>query len=316
MSTEAELDELFSALEFANPHTLFVGNDYSVLRIGKAFLKSIALEHKESFDSIFTWVAGGSFDKLKNNSVQLFFIETHDGKKRYKISGRAVSWGFILHGSPVINANFHISEYHLTLKDFPQQDYIAEYLFLLQTSTKALEELQHLNNEFRAKNKALEESKKELLNTSLFPEENPNPVLRVGEKYELLYANPSSTEFLQDFNFSSAHLDDDELKSNLDYVATNRLDNFSIYLKRNNNTYLLNIRKKAANNFFNLYAANITHFVEEVSKKESELTALALRLSDQQEFYEYILNNIPSDIAVFDEQHRYLFVNPQGISLF
>lgn len=313
MSTEAELDELFSALEFANPHTLFVGNDYSVLRIGKAFLKSIALEHKESFDSIFTWVAGGSFDKLKNNSVQLFFIETHDGKKRYKISGRAVSWGFILHGSPVINANFHISEYHLTLKDFPQQDYIAEYLFLLQTSTKALEELQHLNNEFRAKNKALEESKKELLNTSLFPEENPNPVLRVGEKYELLYANPSSTEFLQDFNFSSAHLDDDELKSNLDYVATNRLDNFSIYLKRNNNTYLLNIRKKAANNFFNLYAANITHFVEEVSKKESELTALALRLSDQQEFYEYILNNIPSDIAVFDEQHRYLFVNPQGI---
>lgn len=30
------------------------------------------------------------------------------------------------------------------------------------------------------------------------------------------------------------------------------------------------------------------------------------RLEEQQQFYEYILNNIPSDIAVFDEQHRYL----------
>ena len=33
----------------------------------------------------------------------------------------------------------------------------------------------------------------------------------------------------------------------------------------------------------------------------------------QRFFYEQILNNIPSDIAVFDKDHRYLFVNPQGI---
>ena len=105
-----------------------------------------------------------------------------------------------------------MSEYHLTLKDFPQQDYIAEYLFLLQTSSKALEDLQKLNHEYRLKNKALEESKQELLNTSLFPQENPNPVLRIGEQYELLYANPSSTEFLNDFNFSNEYLFDEELK--------------------------------------------------------------------------------------------------------
>lgn len=313
MSTEAELDELFSALEFANPHTLFVGYDNSVLRIGKAFHKSIALENKQSFDAIFTWVAGGSFDKLKNNSVQLFFIETHDGKKRYKISGRAVSWGYILHGSPVINANFHISEYHLTLKDFPQQDYIAEYLFLLQTSSKALEDLQKLNHEYRLKNKALVESKQELLSTSLFPEENPNPVLRIGVGCKLLYANPSSTQFLRDFNFTTDHLNDKELKELLNYVHVNHLENHSAYLTRNNNTYQLNIRKKGSNEFFNLYAADITHFVNEVAQKENELTESALKLNDQQEFYEYILNNIPSDIAVFDDQHRYLFVNPQGI---
>ncbi len=37
------------------------------------------------------------------------------------------------------------------------------------------------------------------------------------------------------------------------------------------------------------------------------------RLDKQKEFYENILNKIPTDIAVFDKEHRYLFVNPGAI---
>lgn len=36
-------------------------------------------------------------------------------------------------------------------------------------------------------------------------------------------------------------------------------------------------------------------------------------IEKQQLFYEEILNNIPADIAVFDEKHRYLFVNPVAV---
>lgn len=36
-------------------------------------------------------------------------------------------------------------------------------------------------------------------------------------------------------------------------------------------------------------------------------------INRQKLFYEEILNNIPADIAVFDNEHRYLFVNPTGI---
>lgn len=39
----------------------------------------------------------------------------------------------------------------------------------------------------------------------------------------------------------------------------------------------------------------------------------ARELDRQKEFYENILNNIPTDIAVFDTEHRYLFVNPTAI---
>jgi len=37
------------------------------------------------------------------------------------------------------------------------------------------------------------------------------------------------------------------------------------------------------------------------------------KLEDQRRFYEEILDNIPSDIAVFDSKHRYLYLNPVAI---
>jgi PAS domain S-box-containing protein len=37
------------------------------------------------------------------------------------------------------------------------------------------------------------------------------------------------------------------------------------------------------------------------------------KLKEQRIFYEEILDNIPADIAVFDNQHHYLYVNPKGI---
>ena len=36
-------------------------------------------------------------------------------------------------------------------------------------------------------------------------------------------------------------------------------------------------------------------------------------IADQKRFYETIINNIPTDIVVFDNQHRYVFINPSGI---
>ena len=76
MSVETELDDLFNALEFANPHTLFVGDDNSLLKVGKAFQKCIEFSPNSRFDQVFNWIAGGSFEKLKNNNktISIFFI--------------------------------------------------------------------------------------------------------------------------------------------------------------------------------------------------------------------------------------------------
>ncbi|NBN97942.1 MAG: hypothetical protein EBV19_01695, partial [Flavobacteriia bacterium] len=152
-----------------------------------------------------------------------------------------------------------------------------------------------------------------MISTSLFPNENPNPVLRVDEGFNLLYNNPASTVFLEDFSFDRGKLTDSELKDALSNILKDEKEISYSNFQRNNRTYLLNIRCNVAQKFFNIYATDITRFVELEEEKEREMKFLNNRLEEQQQFYEYILNNIPSDIAVFDEQHRYLFVNPQGI---
>ncbi len=40
---------------------------------------------------------------------------------------------------------------------------------------------------------------------------------------------------------------------------------------------------------------------------------LAVKMERQKVFYEQILNKIPADIAVYDKEHRYMFVNPMAI---
>lgn len=46
----------------------------------------------------------------------------------------------------------------------------------------------------------------------------------------------------------------------------------------------------------------------------TEQTQTNLNFEKQKQFYEEVLNKIPADIAVFDHEHRYLFVNPRGIN--
>ncbi len=57
------------------------------------------------------------------------------------------------------------------------------------------------------------------------------------------------------------------------------------------------------NEYFIAFVSNITH------RKQ-----IADQLDKQKEFYENILNKLPTDIAVFDASHKYLFVNPGAIS--
>ncbi len=49
-----------------------------------------------------------------------------------------------------------------------------------------------------------------------------------------------------------------------------------------------------------------------ISDRTEYITAQK-EIVNQKRFYETVINNIPTDIVVFDRNHRYLFINPEGI---
>lgn len=50
-----------------------------------------------------------------------------------------------------------------------------------------------------------------------------------------------------------------------------------------------------------------------IYKHFNELKSILAETQEQKHFYEHLLNNIPADIAIFDKEHKYVFVNKTAI---
>lgn len=182
-----------------------------------------------------------------------------------------------------------------------------------QIALRDITEAKQISNHLVKKNAELIQAQKEIGELSKFPSENPNPILRFNEKFELVYNNAASrVNFNSDFKIKGNKLNDQVLRDCLNEVIL-KGNPETIIETRNKRHYSMTLVYVKEFKYINIYAADITDFINQVNDKEKSLISLKDEIETQKEFYEQILNNIPSDIAVFDKNHRYLFINPQGI---
>ncbi|MCI5055468.1 MAG: PAS domain S-box protein [Flavobacteriales bacterium] len=132
-----------------------------------------------------------------------------------------------------------------------------------------------------------------------FPDENPNPVLRATYSGDILYHNPSSKYLLKLLDIN----DSNKLpKPILDAINQISEEHIEIQLDLSNATFSFSLAKIEEFEYVNIYAKDIT-----------DLKRASQKIDEQKDFYESILNNIPSDIVAFDKDHRYSFVNPVAV---
>jgi PAS domain S-box-containing protein len=182
-----------------------------------------------------------------------------------------------------------------------------------QISLRDITESKLISNNLLRRNVELSNAQKEIVQLSKFPSENPNPIVRFDKNMKLAYNNLASTvNFLSDFQIIENAVNDRGLKKLLN--KTKLTGNTETFIEtRNKRHYSLTLVYVQEFNYLNVYGADITDFINEANEKEKSLIGLKDVIESQKEFYEFILNSIPSDIAVFDKNHRYLFINPQGI---
>lgn len=305
-------------LNSASPYFLKVNQVLEITDIGVNFQKSIP--EIKCGDSLFKYFQIDKKDTIEDLKIEelwfrrMHFLDLKGLKQRYKFTAKE-SEGFIyILAAPIINSKFALKSYNVNVNDFPLHDTIAEYLFLEQTSRKSLEESRIITQNIIAKNKEIVRIQKENEALSKFPEQNPNPILRFDLDLNLVYSNAASEDyFLSDFQIINGYLGESTLRSRLNEIITSNRRHHHFFIDAKSNYYSVTIALITELGYLNMYAHDITGYRERNERNQTALKELNSKVETQREFYEFILNNLPADVAVFDKNHKYVFINPKGI---
>ncbi len=318
-SLEKEKITFLDSLAFNNPFFVILDKSGVIQSHGDVLIKcQPTLKVQNSFFDYFEFLAPFNWEDIidvnKNLPSRLYFFQSHDGVQRFKFSVKRVEENILFSIVPVVNANFHLSKYNLNLNDFAKHDYIAEYLFLQQTTDRSLTDAKNLLAKAQLKNKELEVAQTKIDILARFPGENPNPIVRLDSNLKVSYNNRASEiTFLGDFGISTQGIQDDELATHIRSLIKQGQDVLKLILTRNDRHYNISLRYVEEYGYINIYANDISNFIRQVEQKELQLLEVSKKIEEQKKFYEFVLNAIPSDIAVFSTEHKYVFVNPQGI---
>ncbi len=162
-------------LNYTTPYFLIIDSSNSIIEIGKNFINSIdGIKIGSSFEDFFIWESQLN-TKETFKAERLLFFTSKNKKQRYKCTVLKIeNESFIILANAVINSQYNLLDYKLSLNDFPKHDYIAEYVFLQQASTKGLEELKLFNQSLNNTNKELVLSKQMLVNANAILEKRVN----------------------------------------------------------------------------------------------------------------------------------------------
>ncbi|MDB5268357.1 MAG: hypothetical protein JWP58_1397 [Hymenobacter sp.] len=137
----------------------------------------------------------------------------------------------------------------------------------------------------------------EIRTLSFIPQQNPNPTLRLAATGEVLYANPAAQPLLQALTADMAGHVQPLLHALVQAALRTPAQQQELTVAGQH--YLCTAVAVPGEKYVTLYLTNIT------ARQRAEQ-----QLAEQRTFYESILEQVPTAVAVFDTLHRYLFVNP------
>ncbi len=151
-------------LQEAVPFHLIIDRNSTLLSFGRSVSKIVPeITIGKPLLDFFTAGSGGK---------ELSIIELVNGKDIINLAAKSssirlkqqpvhLSDGKIFFiGQPIINHQFSLEKYHLTINDFALHDNTTEQLFLIQASKRSLEDAEKINQELVAKNYELGKTKK------------------------------------------------------------------------------------------------------------------------------------------------------------
>lgn len=148
-------------------------------------------------------------------------------------------------------------------------------------------------------------------------------ILLVNKNNELVYFNNQSTKILNSFGINKVEAWQNIFQGMPDEIGELLSKNVELALNENR-IIRLEFNKNDINKNIRFFSATFYPAIDKPNEKSigvciqlKEITDTAKakeEIIELKNFYQKILNNLPTDIAVLDKNYKYLFINPQAIS--
>ena len=325
---ENKFDRLF-------PFYLLIGDGGVIISCGSSLKKLHPIKAGDLFSDHFHLIrpnvatqAGGPNELLSSLRDQMV-VMAHNNDPGLKLRGQFDTYGekqFLFVGTPWFESMAQLEEHNLFINDFALHDSIVDMLNVLQTKEITNTDFRNLLKNYNEQTRELRKRELELRNTTsrlsqlianlengILVEDEHRNILLINENLCKVFGIPVSPEQLVGVNCSgfaeqvkALFVDPEAFISEITTLLENREKKLDHILEMKDGRVFS--RDFIPVFFGENYRGHLWKYTDITVSK-----TLERKLEQQKKFYENILDKIPADIAVFNSQHRYLFLNPEAI---
>lgn len=311
-----QLSAMNRTLDNSGAFFLKVNNEGNLLDFGGKWKKILPeLTEGQFFDELFEIDGYNGFSELIEEHKTRKFVNFKDKKQRsFKASMLRLSGCFMLMALPDISLNQKLSDYNLTIEDFPEYKELTDFMFLNEIGRKDLKEVERMNLRISKQNSELKKALLNIEKLSSFPDQNPNPVIRVGRDMQVIYFNQSSKHLLSLFDIKNDFSGFDHLSD----LVSLLFGGFKEMIQEEvvsfqGRTFVFSLVYYAEHDFVNIYGFEITNYTNKITEQSNDLKELNFKLSTQENFLQNIFDILPADVALFDKEMRFRFINKSAV---
>lgn len=268
--THSQLDELF-------PFHFILDRSLVITQCGKSMLKLCPAIVGNNFQEYFKFKRPSfeikySFESISSYKNQVFIFELHKKNGPVFLRGQIIPINntLLFVGSPWILESEDFDKHSLLINDFAIHDPVTDMMQLLKAKQLSFEDIQVLANDLKEQRDQLVRKNKEVEDLAKFPDESPNPILRVSISRVIRYANLAAKKLLDELGVAIEGLLPDTFKESFSAAIATE-EKIDTILKIAEKEYEFLLVPFVDSGYINIYGVDVTDKLKtENLAKESE----------------------------------------------
>jgi PAS domain S-box-containing protein len=258
------------------PFYILIDKSLQIENFGKSLVKICPFIKKstpfsENFSIKKPRLDNPTYEDIINNSNQLTVIENKINGIPLRGQFELINNSLLFVGSPWFNSTLEVVENKLTFRDFALHDPLIDLLHVLNNQENNSKELKELLMVVNNQKNKLKQANKEIDNIALFPTKNPDPLIRIDVKGNIINKNPAA-EKLTILEYEGISYETNDFFKFIIHKIDLDQERFTFEAKAETKDFSFICKSLKEEGYVNIYGRDIT----EQKKDQAELRRLSL----------------------------------------